>query len=355
MLGYIKNNIKNLLENRRFNKMKKIYDDRVQDEFLNADDHISKEYSNAIKRYWQQFGISINTDYHKWYTSRNGIEDPRYIPEDIFYLNIVPAYNNLDFADAFADKAYYNIYFPKVKKPVTYIKNINGFYYDDDFNPITKDKAIKLCSKSDKLIVKPTIESGGGKGIELIDRGSISENEKQLNNIFSSNSENFIVQDFIKQHPMLSQLNHTSVNTVRVFSFLREKEVAILGSHIRTGKADSFQDHFGTIYGINETGNLYDFGIKSHEGKKLYNKELPVDIDGVYIPNFDKLINIIKKEHHKLPHFRLIAWDFAINSEGEPLLIEFNIKAPGINNHQLIDGPLLREYTDDVLHEVFNK
>jgi len=354
MNQYIKGNLKKILKNRRLNKMKKIYDDRVQNEFLNVDDHMSGEYEEDIKKYWKNFGVTLNTDYHKWYASRNGLEDPKYIPEDIFYLYIVPTFNKLEFAGAFADKAYYDLLFPEVKKPLTYIKNVNGFYFDDKFNPISKEKALKICSnRSDKLIVKPTIESGGGKGIQLVEGNNISEIQNKLEKIFSIDAKNFIVQDFINQHEMIGQLNSTSVNTIRVFSFLREEGVTILGSHIRTGKINAFQDHFGTIFGINETGNLYDYGIKSHQGRRLYQNDLEMDIEDVYIPNFDKIINIIKAKHSKLAHFRLIAWDFAINYDEEPLLIEFNIKAPGINNHQLIDGPIFREYTDEVLTEVF--
>lgn len=348
-----KNIVKKLLEQRRVHKLEKVYTNRVKNELLRPEDNLSEEYRETIKNYWQQFGVDINTDYHKWYSSRNEIEDPRYIPEDIFYLDIVPAFNNLEFADGFADKSYYDLLFPEVNKPVTYVKNINGFYYDRNFNPLTEKKALEMCSESNKLIVKPTIDSGGGKGIQLVTGNSVEEIKNNLQEAFTAASENFIVQDFIDQHPMTSALNSTSVNTIRVFSFLRNEGVAILGSHIRTGKAGAFQDHFGIIYGIDANGQLYDYGIKSHAGNKLYSDDLDMDIEQLHIPNFDKIIHTIKTEHSKLSHFRLVAWDFAINEDGEPLLVEFNIKAPGINNHQLIDGPLFGEYTDEVLNEVF--
>lgn len=350
----IKNNIKEKIAYMRNKQRERYFNKVVNSKLIESEDSISADYEKKIKAYWDKYNIQFDLGYHKWYSSRNGIQDPRYIPESIFYPYIVPYYNNLGLADAFQDKAYYTLLFPDVKMPTTLVKNINGQYFDANFNPITEKTAIDICSKQNKMIIKPTIDSGAGKGLHLINEDNINEVKAKTKKAFNNNPGNFIVQKFITQHSVISELNPTSVNTIRLFSFLDNQEVIILGAHIRTGKKDSFHDHFGVVYGIDKEGKLYDFGIKSHDGYKLYRNKMNSNFENIKIPNFDKILSIIENKHEKLAHFRLIAWDFAINYDGEPLFIEINLKSPGINNHQLIDGPLFREYTDKVLNDVFN-
>ena len=51
---------------------------------------------------------------------------------------------------------------------------------------------------------------------------------------------------------------------------------------------------------------------------------------------------------------RLISWDFAIDENGEPMLIEMNISYGELDFHQLCNGPIFGDKTEDVLNEVFD-
>ena len=70
------------------------------------------------------------------------------------------------------------------------------------------------------------------------------------------------------------------------------------------------------------------------------------------IPAFDKIISIVKEEHSKLPHFRLIGWDFSVTPDEEPVFIEYNV-CPGAN--QMTCGPTFGDLTDRVLEDVLIK
>ena len=76
---------------------------------------------------------------------------------------------------------------------------------------------------------------------------------------------------------------------------------------------------------------------------------------GYKINGYDKIIDIIKEQHKKFAHFKLISWDFAIDENKEPVFIEFNLKAGELDFHQFNNGPILGDLTDEVLEEIFIK
>ena len=49
----------------------------------------------------------------------------------------------------------------------------------------------------------------------------------------------------------------------------------------------------------------------------------------------------------------MISWDFAVDINAEPILIEINLRFQGINGGQLCNGPLFGDLTDEILREVF--
>ena len=76
--------------------------------------------------------------------------------------------------------------------------------------------------------------------------------------------------------------------------------------------------------------------------------------DGYSIPNYDSAVNLVKKAHKMVPHFRAVSWDIAITEEST-VLIEANLFRGGIDLLQLSNGPLYGEDTKKILDEVFKK
>ena len=53
--------------------------------------------------------------------------------------------------------------------------------------------------------------------------------------------------------------------------------------------------------------------------------------------------------HKRLFFHDIVGWDIAIDSNGEPVCIEYNIKEPGTKLYQYAGGPYAGEYTDEFL------
>ena len=331
-----------------------LYRLQMRFKLLKKSDKIEKVYKKEIKEYWKKFNLKPRLYWHKFYTSRNGIKDVRYIPEDYFFAYIVPYYNKLDLSKAYVDKAQYSRLFPDVKRPNTIAKNVNGFFYDDFFNPIEIEDVLNKCENYSRIIVKPTIESGAGKNIVFINEDDKDEMRKKVEEAIQKFKKNFIIQEILRQHEVLNNLNPSSVNTIRVVSFVHKNEVHILSTHIRIGTNNSKYDHYGIFCGIEDDGVLQDRAYVYKLGEIVYEHPQGYNFKGVRIPNFEALKETVKRIHKRIGYFRLISWDFAIDENGEPVLIEMNIRWQGLNHNQLTLGPLFGSLTDEVINEVFN-
>lgn len=335
--------------------LKYFYRWQLKHKLLKINDSIDNTYKEEIQNYWDQFNLKISTDWHKFYSSRNGLRDVRYIPEDLFYCVIEPFYNRVDFKEAYADKALYSIWFANVKRPVTIAKNMSGTIYDDDFRTITLEEVLTRCENKSRIIIKPTIDSGAGKNIVFINADSADEMREKTNKVLADFEKDYVIQEILEQHDSLKQLNPSSVNTIRMTTFLHNNEVSILTSHIRIGTDNSNYDHNGIVCGIKEGGNLQDFACKYKKGDVFAKHPQGYEFKNVTIPGFEDMKTIAKREHLKFGHFRLISWDFAVEKDGCPVLIEVNLRWQGLNHHQLTIGPLFGDLTDEVLEEVFGR
>lgn len=77
--------------------------------------------------------------------------------------------------------------------------------------------------------------------------------------------------------------------------------------------------------------------------------------DGYTIPGIHEVWDLVQVAHPMVPHFRLVSWDFAINEEGHPVMIEANLNLGELDFHQLNNGPVFGEDIKKILDEVFGK
>ena len=76
--------------------------------------------------------------------------------------------------------------------------------------------------------------------------------------------------------------------------------------------------------------------------------------ESVIIPNYSECVDIVMGLANRFATVsRLISWDLAIEESGHPLIIEFNASWAGVDVHQLCNGPIFGDKTDEVLEDVF--
>ena len=172
--------------------------------------------------------------------------------------------------------------------------------------------------------------------------------------LFGEYGKDYIIQLPLKQHPQLAALHKESINTIRVMSKLENGEVSILSTIIRMGVGDACVDNEcsgGINCGVDESGHLSDVAYDG-SGKVYHKHPQGFEFSKGYIPSYDKILSVIKKQHKKLPYFGVISWDFTVDENEEPVMIELNLSWCGLNFHQLHHGPLFGNKTEEILNKV---
>lgn len=166
-----------------------------------------------------------------------------------------------------------------------------------------------------------------------------------------------VCESSIEQHECLSSINDSSVNSIRVITLItKEGDFVPLSSILRMGHHGSRVDNAssgGIFCGIDEDGVLKNIAFDG-TGKRYNVHPNGTNFSGVRIVGYEKCLELAKKLAYRvISSTRLVSWDFAIESDGDPTLIEMNVSFGEIDFHQMCNGPLLGKLQDEILDEVF--
>ena len=312
----------------------------------------AKEYRDIIVSYWKKYGIKPQKVWYDLYCDGMEAYDPRFIPDSVWFHDILPYYNSAIMVSAYSDKAIYSWLLPNVKKPDTVVKRIAGYFYDGDGEKlITREEAERICESEEHLIIKP---SNGTKGAGILFYDRDDNNGKTVAELFDAMSSGFVVQRIVNQHADLARLNPGTLNTIRLISFHFNNEVHILSALLRIGGSGSRVDNVsagGSACAVYPTGWLHE---KSVNRQSVWTDKTATGIEysSVQVPSYNGIKETIKNLHCQLPYFNIVGWDFAVDESGVPVFIEFNTK-PGQN--QISCGPTFGDLTETVLEDVFIK
>ena len=317
---------------------------------------LTQEQQKEIRDYWNKiaFAYPVNTEWHRMYTHKTGHFSKDYIPNELHYYFVEYGLIKFDYLRAFTDKNYLGLLFKEIKQPPTVIRCIQGLYYDSNYTPISLKQACDLMCESapNGIVIKPSIHSWGGRNITFIKQ---AVDAGRIQRLFSDYGKNFIVQKVISQHPALSAIHSESVNTMRIITILLDGEVNILSACLRMGVGKSQVDNFsqgGVGCGIQPDGRLCSVGYDRF-GKKVLQHPSGFHFEDCVIPNFNAVLDSVKKVALRVPQFGVASWDFALDETGTPVLIEYNVGQGGIDIHQYNNGPLYGDKTDKVISRVF--
>lgn len=314
-----------------------------------ANDFDYKAHKKELSPYFEHRDFKVSMMFADYFSRLNGIESDRYLSMDVYYFYVIPALNRHDFKDAYLDKNIYSMLFPDVKQPVTVVKNMHGLFYVNG-EEATLEQAVKAVCQSDKeLIVKPTVETCNGEGVEQI-CGLDADGVKAL---FQNYGFNFIVQEKVRQHPDLQQVNPTSLNSMRLYTYRRlDGTYAFLYpfAHMRFGGKGAIKDNVSQGGGtclINADGTVDD-RVYRFKNMVVSSLKRETGVENLIIPNYQGVIDTLLKMHRRLPYFDFVGWDVTVLPDGDPLLIEFNL-VPSVEGPQMMAGPMFGDYLDEVI------
>lgn len=326
---------------------------------------LSVDQIKQIKKFYAPY-FKVDCSTHAYLYEKTGRFAVNYIPYYIHYTIIDPFFNDWEWAAQNSNKCFQRKLFglEKSEMPATIVYRCNDIWYDSDDNIISKKEAISLICEEIDIFIKPATDSCGGKGIVNINLGLINQCEKNdcpkiIDETIKSFPKDIIIQRTLKQSSIISQINPSSVNTIRCMTLLMKSgEVKIVSCILRVGANGSVVDNLhsgGFCVGIEESGKLSKYGYTIDGKTVVCHPDTGVIFEGLQIPSFAEMVLLVSKAHRHVPKCRLISWDIAFDETNKPLLIEGNLCSGGIGVHQLAKGPIFGENTSTILEEVFGK
>ena len=241
---------------------------------------------------------------------------------------IIRKYNNKEKAYQFDDKQVFNKMFKKFLGR-DYINLDNNL---EEFKTFLKGKK--------EIIVKP-LDGEGGKGVEKV---TVDSNIEELYQKLINNNQT-LVEEVIKQHKQMNKLYDKSVNTLRMFTFVKDGKAYFLQAILKIGNGGVI-DNFSS-------GGMYTFvdndGIvlaPAIDQADNYFEKHPITnekIVGFEVPLFKEAVELVKEAALVVPDMAYVGWDVAIG-ENKPILVEGNW-FPGVFQMK----PSFKENKDGIL------
>lgn len=307
---------------------------------------LSKEQKEAIDEvYMKNYGSKIPYIWHQYYTAYTGNFDPYYAPELLYipeferFMNIYPEY-----VKVFEDKNIlpYAAKAAGIKMPTTILTYVCGLFRNKELRVISKEEAMSCIKDVGEVFIKPTVESGSGKGcfIASFHNGIDEISGKSISDVLDI-EEDYAVQERLRCHESISKLYNNSVNTFRIITYRWKDRFGCFPSLMRIGKGGSTLDnaHAGGIFiGITADGKLKKDAFTEFHDVYSVHPDSGVVFEKHSIPLFPKVLEAAFQMHETLPELGCVNWDFTLDENGTPILIEANISDGSIWLSQMSNG-----------------
>ena len=217
------------------------------------------------------------------------------------------------YRDILSDKSAFNRFFPEY---------VNRSWITSD--NLTYESLSDFTSSNKYIIIKP-LEGVGGQGIY---KKTIAT-EKDLNDLYNEiRDKHVIIEEVISQCKELSELNPSSVNTIRICSVEKNKEIYITGALLRMGNGKGVTDNYssgGLAATIDvETGIIISPAVSQNNENYYVHPYTKKTIIGLQIPRWNEVIERVKAAHANISQLRYIGWDVVIREDGSISFLEAN-------------------------------
>lgn len=345
---------------------------KLQIRMKNRPDLFAKKVSRDL---WQRhkdlygaFGLPLDENYLRMYCNISGIDDYRYVPDNI-YLGCIERVLNDCNRSGFEgeDKNECSLFVDKKYQPRYVLRFIRGCFFDEDYQFISDSEADSILKENQgDLIGKIAVDNGGGSsacgghGITcfsfVLGAGYLDKSGRQLTSAWiRENFISYVVQERIEQCEFSAQFNPYSANTCRIIT-LRcpwNGKTIVAKAGMRLGVSENCFDNLssgGIGIVINQDGSLSKY---AYDWLKLIKYERHpssgICFDGQYHPFYSKMAEIACDLASRVPNYNVISWDFLADKQGKIKILEMNLTRQGTDFVQFDDGPLFGDETERVV------
>lgn len=319
---------------------------------------------------WKRIGVYVNRKYYRVFSK---FLDPmqhdltNICPDDICHNYIEPLLNPIRYRSYYSDKNEFDKIIGGGNFPQTVLRNQNGCLMNADYEALDRHSIdISQLTRSNDLVVKPSIDSASGNGVRFFHR---SEEDGLFHDVESDEimnvdmldvaypNNNYIVQERARQSEFMSKFCPTSINTLRiqVYRSLSDNKTYVINMILRIGRNGSLVDNAhagGAFIGIESGGKFMKHLLDQYGRKYTIFNGIDFSKENFFLPNFEEIVSFAKSIGGKIHHARLIALDVMLDEHNQPKLIEYNIDSFGLWLFQFTTGTAFGQWTDEIIEYV---
>lgn len=211
------------------------------------------------------------------------------------------------------------------------------------------EKLNEFLKNNKEFMIKP-IDGLGGASVRKMKSNSVTNMQEFMDKLIN---ERLFLEELIIQHKKMSALCESSVNTIRIMTFVNNDKSEILYAALRVGNGVYEVDNFhkgGMGVSIDtKTGKLKGNAIdkdlkeyKRHPVSKTY-------FDKFALPFWSETKELVLKAAKVNQNIKVVGWDVAITKTG-PILVEGNRRA-GFDLVQVLS----KKGRKDIMYHVNNE
>lgn len=324
----------------------KKFNDQRRKKIYNSISLSDKQKSLIDNLYKKNYEAGIPYTWHKHYTAFTGKFDQLYFPELLFIPEFERFENQFaEYANVFADKNVTEQLAKSIniKTPKTIIHCIKGLFFDNDYNQLSLIEASKRLTNIGKVFIKPTVNSSSGRDCLICNFiGEVdSTTGKKIVEVLKTLGNDYVIQELIKCSDSIRKIYSESVNTFRIITYRWKEELHNVPIIMRIGRNGNYLDnaHAGGIFiAIDEDGKLHEKAFTEFNDQFARHPDSEIEFKDYKIDHFDKVIKSAYKMHSVMSQIGCINWDFTIDNNEEPVLIEANTLGGSIWLCQMAHG-----------------
>ena len=305
-----------------------------------------------MQAYWKKhYGENISDRWHKLYQSMNGTYCKDYFPEMLYTTRLEPRINPDAYCRLFNDKSLietlYRAADAEYRMPHTYLACCHGTLCDGSRNLLTQQAALRLMHDVGECVIKPTVETGSGKGVAVLNLrdGQDVRTGNSLEAILKGYGDAYIIQEKLKNSERIAAINASSLNTIRLITYIIEDQVKNVPPVLRLGVDGNEVDNIhkgGLCIGVRDDGCLlktaWQLGYGDTATQFKQHPDSGIVFDGYYIGDIAKVIEVGKALHRMTPHVGMISWDLTLDHHDEVVLIEATASRRACGSPRLSTG-----------------
>lgn len=308
---------------------------------------LSREQKQQIDSLFvPNYGEKIPYTWHRHFTAFSGSFDPAYFPE-LLYIPEFERFMNLetDFARVFEDKNLLPLLAAQagVKMPETYLSCSRGILRGGDLRELSRKQAVELLYDRGEAFVKPSVDSDSGQGCfkAAFEKDTDALSGRKTEELLSSLGENFVIQKCLQCHSSIQKLYPGSVNTFRVISYRWGDRLCHIPAVMRIGRGGSQVDnaHAGGMFlAVEDDGSLGRRAFTEFKTEFTAHPDMGTVFADCRIEGFGKVLKAVERMCRVAPQMGCVNWDLTLDREGEPVLIEANVRGGSVWLSEMAHG-----------------